>query len=92
MVLLEAVECKYFTVVDWLLFTVNYPLTASTSKHMYLCIYMYMYLCTCSYTGCLHVQGCAVVLYLVCLFDLACFFLSSFSCLIKNMYVHVVFF
>ena len=31
--------------------------------------------------------GCAVVLCLVCLFDLACFFLSSFSSLIKNMYV-----
>ena len=32
--------------------------------------------------------GCAVLLCLVCLFDLACFFLSSFSSLIKNMYVH----
>ena len=31
--------------------------------------------------------GCAVLLCLVCLFDLACFFLSSFSSLIKNMYV-----
>ena len=30
--------------------------------------------------------GCAVLLCLVCLFDLACFFLSSFSSLIKNMY------
>ena len=29
----------------------------------------------------------AVLLCLVCLFDLACFFLSSFSSLIKNMYV-----
>ena len=29
---------------------------------------------------------CAVLLCLVCLFDLACFFLSSFSSLIKNMY------
>ena len=28
--------------------------------------------------------GCAVLLYLVCLFDLACFFLSSFSSLIKT--------
>ena len=33
--------------------------------------------------------GCAVLLCLVCLFDLACFFLSSFSSLIKNMYIHV---
>ena len=30
--------------------------------------------------------GCAELLCLVCLFDLACFFLSSFSSLIKNMY------
>ena len=30
--------------------------------------------------------GCAVLLCHVCLFDLACFFLSSFSSLIKNMY------
>ena len=30
--------------------------------------------------------GCAVLLCLVCLFDLACFFLSSFSSLIKHMY------
>ena len=29
--------------------------------------------------------GCAVLHCLVCLFDLACFFLSSFSSLIKNM-------
>ena len=29
-----------------------------------------------------HVHGCAVLLCLVCLFDLACFFLSSFSSLI----------
>ena len=29
--------------------------------------------------------GCAVLLCLVCLFDLACFFLSFFSSLIKNM-------
>ena len=29
---------------------------------------------------------CAVLLCLVCLFNLACFFLSSFSSLIKNMY------
>ena len=32
--------------------------------------------------------GCAVLLF-VCLFDLACFFLSSFSSLIKNMYVRM---
>ena len=32
--------------------------------------------------------GCAVLLCLVCLFDLACFFLSSFSSLI-SIYVHV---
>ena len=31
--------------------------------------------------------GCAVLLCLVCLFDLACFFLSS---LIKNMYMLVI--
>ena len=31
--------------------------------------------------------GCAVLLCLICLFDLACFFLSSFSSLIKNMYI-----
>ena len=31
--------------------------------------------------------GCAVLLCLVCLLDLACFFLSSFSSLIKNMYM-----
>ena len=37
--------------------------------------------CTCD---CL---GCAELLCLVCLFDLACFFLSSFSSLIKNMYI-----
>ena len=38
--------------------------------------------------------GCAVLLCLVCLFvclfDLACFFLSSFSSLIKNMYSPVL--
>ena len=28
-----------------------------------------------------------LLLCLVCLFDLACFFLSSFSSLIKNMYI-----
>ena len=34
--------------------------------------------------------GCAVLLCLVCLFDLACFFLSSFSSLIKkNMYTYM---
>ena len=33
--------------------------------------------------------GCAVLLCLVCLFDLACFFLSSFSSLIKNMYTNL---
>ena len=33
--------------------------------------------------------GCAVLLCLVCLFDLACFFLPSFSSLIKNMYAYV---
>ena len=38
--------------------------------------------CTCTCT-------CAVLLCLVCLFDLACFFLSSFSSLIQNMYIHV---
>ena len=32
---------------------------------------------------------CAVLLCLVCLFDLACFFLSSFSSLIKNMYMYM---
>ena len=31
--------------------------------------------------------GCAVLLCLVCLFHLACFFLSSFSSLIINMYL-----
>ena len=31
--------------------------------------------------------GCAVLLCLVCLLDLACFFLSSFSSLIKSMYM-----
>ena len=46
-------------------------------------VYMYIYIhirkmCTC---------GCAVLLCLVCLFDLACFFLSSFSSLINNMYI-----
>ena len=35
----------------------------------------------------LYMFGCAVLLCLVCLFDLACFFLSSFSSLIKNMYI-----
>ena len=30
-------------------------------------------------------HGCAVLLCLVCLFDLACFFLSSFSSLIKTL-------
>ena len=34
--------------------------------------------------------GCAVLLCLVCLFDLACFFLSSFSSLIKNMYIQAL--
>ena len=37
------------------------------------------YYCTSTCTDCL---GCAVLLCLVCLFDLACFFLSSFSSLI----------
>ena len=32
--------------------------------------------------------GCAVLLCLVCLFDLACFFLSSFSSLIKNICIY----
>ena len=36
---------------------------------------MNIHACTC---------GCAVLLCLVCLFDLACFFLSSFSSLIKT--------
>ena len=45
--------------------------------------------CTCIY---IHIRkmcicGCAVLLCLVCLFDLACFFLSSFSSLINNMYI-----
>ena len=31
---------------------------------------------------------CAVLPCLVCLFDLACFFLSSFSSLIQNMYIY----
>ena len=37
------------------------------------------------FLGKLTALGCAVLLCLVCLFDLACFFLSSFSSLIKNM-------
>ena len=40
-------------------------------------------------TQCLFPTLYAVLLCLVCLFDLACFFLSSFSSLIKNMYIHV---
>ena len=47
------------------------------------CIYMYIYYAA----ALLHVHvclGCAVLLCLVCLFDLACFFLSSFSSLIKK--------
>ena len=39
--------------------------------------------CTCD---CL---GCAVLLCLVCLFDLACFFLSSFSSLLMYMYMYM---
>ena len=35
----------------------------------------------------MHVHGCAVLLCLVCLFDLACFFLSSFSSLILKKHV-----
>ena len=35
----------------------------------------------------IHTCGCAVLLCLVCLFHLACFFLSSFSSLIQNMYI-----
>ena len=35
--------------------------------------------------------GCAVLLCLVCLFDLACFILSSFSSLIKNMYIQHIY-
>ena len=42
---------------------------------------MCVYTCTCTC-----ILGCVVLLCLVCLFDLACFFLSSFSSLIKNMY------
>ena len=42
MVLLEAVECKYFTVVDWLLFTVNYPFD-SIYVHPHTCIYLYIH-------------------------------------------------
>ena len=51
--------------------------TESTSKGS-----LAMYTCT-RKSDCL---GCAVLLCLVCLFDLAGFFLSSFSSLIKNMY------
>ena len=43
------------------------------------CIYMYMHVHY--FRDCLR---CAVLLCLVCLFDLACFFLSSFSSLIKT--------
>ena len=42
-------------------------------------MYMYMYIPVMCTSDCL---GCAVLLCLVCLFDLACFFLSSFSSLI----------
>ena len=33
--------------------------------------------------------GCTVLLCLVCLFDLACFFLSSFSSLVINIHVYL---
>ena len=46
--------------------------------------YLRINTCTCRKSDYL---GCAVLLCLVCLFDLACFFLSSFSSLIKNMYI-----
>ena len=66
-----------------------------------LCVYMYMY-STCEYHGfeshprqlifprkidCL---GCALLLCLVCLFDLACFFLPFFSSLIKACTVYII--
>ena len=45
-------------------------------------IHVYVHVCDC--------LGCAVLLCLVCLFDLACFFLSSpFHLSFKNMYLHV---
>ena len=45
---------------------------------------VHVFTCTCTYVHCHRYMyiGCAVLLCLVCLFDLACFFLSSFSSLI----------
>ena len=54
----------------------------SNTAHMYMYMRQLIFL---RKSDCL---GCAVLLCLVCLFDLACFFLSSFSSLIKNMYKH----
>ena len=51
-------------------------------------MYMYMYIYTYNLCIILCICGCAVLLCLVCLFDLACFFLSSFSSHIKNMYIY----
>ena len=47
------------------------------------CTVQYKTTCTCTYPRqFFHCLGCAVLLCLVCLFDLACFFFSSFSSLI----------
>ena len=64
--------------------TKNLPLAVSSSPtilYNILSVYVgvslsYMYM---------HCLGCAVLLCLVCLFDLACFFLSSFSSLISHL-------
>ena len=63
--------------------------------HAYTYTYMYMYVSwvrvppeAAHFSRKSDFLGCAVLLCLVCLFDLACFFLSSFSSLIQNMYIH----
>ena len=77
-----AVNCCWTLHADkhfWGQKTKDYPLsiqqsTAVPAYSVSQCSYIYMWKSDC--------LGCAVLLCLVCLFDLACFFLSSFSSLI----------
>ena len=57
---------------------VETALSAVAYSWYHMMISVSIHTCTC---------GCAVLLCLVCLFHLACFFLSSFSSLIQNMYI-----
>ena len=70
-----------------------------SKQGIHVCTCMYMYMKSVPIYVIVHVQeahfslfflwksdclGCAVLLCLVCLFDLACFFFSSFSSLVKT--------